>query len=134
MVTANTGQFLWLIALVLLFDGCVTPSSLRRWGHTAKTTEASLLYECTIFTGNWSAIFGGPQRSMCLGKTSFWDHKGSPPVVVAVGTRVDVRDIHTYRLIDTYYDQARVYVFLEDRRIDAYMRWPESWLIDDSSR
>lgn len=93
-----------------------------------------MLYECTTFTGNWSAIVGGPQRLMCLGTTSFWDHKGSPPIAVPAGSRVDVRDIHTYRLIDAYYDQASVYVFVENRQIDAYMRWPVPWLMEDSAR
>src|SRR5215813_14786462 len=111
MVTVRMTRSIWLIALVVLSSGCVTPSSLGRWGHTAKTTEPSVLYECTTFTGNWSAIVGGPQRLMCLGTTSFWDHKGSPPIAVPAGSRVDVRDIHTYRLIDAYYDQASVYVF-----------------------
>src|SRR6266849_7898702 len=114
MVTANRARCVWLIALLLLSGGCVTPSFLGGWGRTAKTIEATVLYECTIFTGNWSAMFG-PQRSVCLGKISFWDHVGSPPVTVAVGTRIDVRDIHTYRLIDAYYDQARIDLFLENR-------------------
>ena len=71
---------------------------------------------------------------MCLGKVPFSDRGAPPPVPVAAGTRVDVQEILTYRLVDAYYDQARIHVFLETGPADAYMRWPQPWLVDDRSK
>src|ERR1051326_5256444 len=118
MVKSNSALYLCPIMLLLVAAGCATPRSVTEWNRTAKTTEPTLLYECTIFTGNWS-IWSGPHHSMCLGKVPFSDRGAPPPVPVAAGTRVDVQEILTYRLVDAYYDQARIHVFLETGPTDA---------------
>ena len=113
------------IALAVLLVGCVRSAILApEYRQQYVLTEDVTAFPCETFTSQWSVLFSGPEKALCIGNAR---PAGEPGTVIAKGSSVRVKKLFKIAAIDAFYDEARVSIVDAQSSIErvVYSDWPE---------
>ena len=113
------------IALSVLLVGCVrTAIHAPEYRQEYVLTENVTAFPCETFTSQWSVLFSGPEKALCIGNVR---PAGEPGTVLAKGSTVRVKKLFKIAAIDAFYDEARVSIVDAQSGTErvVYSDWPE---------
>jgi hypothetical protein len=113
------------IGLGVLLVGCVRTSMLaHEYRQQYVLTENVTAFPCETFTGQWSVLFSGPEKALCVGGAR---PAGELGTVLLAGSGVRVEKLFRIAAVDAFYDRARVSILDAQSGTEriVYSDWPE---------